>query len=130
MDKKYIALKGRGNIGKTTAIKYLIGSFVTFDYKVDIVKTTKKEAYARVYIEDKVVGITTRGDNAYCLEKDFERLGDDCNIYVCASRSKGQTIRFLADKNAIFIKAKGKLLDLKTEYDWSNQLYRAILSVL
>lgn len=129
MDKQYIALKGRGNIGKTTAIKYLIGSFATFGYKVEIVKVTDKEAYARVYLKDKIIGITTRGDNAYCLEKDFKRLGE-CNIYVCASRSKGQTIKYLKDKNAIFIKANGKPLDLKTEYDWSNQLYKAIVSDL
>lgn len=131
MDKTYIALKGKDNIGKTTAIKFLIGSFITFGYKVDLIKTTEDgEAYAKVYLKDKVIGITTRGDNAKCLEDDFKELGNECNIYVCASRTKGQTIKYFEDKNFIFIKAKGKALDLKTEHDWSNQLYKAILSTL
>lgn len=122
-----IALKGKGEIGKTTAIKLLVSSFNTFGYKFESLIFKEVELLAKIEINGLLVGITTRGDNVTCLEDDFKDLGE-CDLYVCACRTRGKTIQFLKNRNAEFIEAKGKPRDDKTEFKWANLLYRKIVN--
>ena len=43
------------------------------------------------------MGITSRGDAADLLADDFAWMGD-CDLYVCASHSRGNTVEFLEKK--------------------------------
>ena len=97
MDKKIIALQGTSSRGKTTTLKLLIAE-MSKKHPVDIIDNSTAEQVAIVDIDGKKVGITTRGDSQYCLETDFKRLGD-CDLYVCACRSKGETLRFLENES-------------------------------
>lgn len=93
MNKKIIALQGTSTKGKSTTLKLLI-NLLSKKHYVDIIYDTKVEQVAIVIINDKKVGITTRGDTQYCLETDFKKL-KNCDLYVCACRSKGETLDFL-----------------------------------
>ena len=121
-----IALQGVGSIGKTTTLKILlrkISDLATInkcglnnpvyrkdnhlrkaEYLTDLLQAKGTDVYAVFIWNGKRIGITTQGDEAKYLKAAFKKL-EVCDIYVCAARSRGGTIKFLTekDKNCIFL---------------------------
>lgn len=111
---KIIALYGTGNSGKSTTLKLLIKKIiVSYPKYLNTIKDTdgnlipleeficddsaKHDYLALFDLDGKKIGITTRGDNRWCLEHDFDILGE-CEIYFCAARSDGETHTFLHEQ--------------------------------
>lgn len=96
-----LALQGKSGKGKTTTLNLLIDKLI--DDNDAETKFCKEISYKDKCVildyKGKNVGITTRGDAKYCLEDDFNLLGDDCDIYVCAVRTKGETVEFVEEKS-------------------------------
>lgn len=107
---KIIALYGNGSSGKTTTLniflkkvlgKYspniiatsLCGSSLS-EYLDDTLNPNGKDRFVALEINGKIIGITTVGDNRWCLEKDFKHF-DKCELCFCAARSNGGTHEFL-----------------------------------
>lgn len=97
MKKKIITLQGKSGTGKTTTLKLLIDK-ISKIYPTDFLRNNKIDIAVTVNINGKRVGITTRGDNKYCLEHDFNLMGL-CDLYICACRTKGETIDFLSSES-------------------------------
>ena len=92
---KILVLYGRSNVGKTgTLLKlmdilHLKGSVAkTQPYLSSIDKTEI------IIYNGKRIGITSRGDDKKTLEKSFIDMGE-CDLYICASRTKGETINYI-----------------------------------
>lgn len=95
-EKTIIALQGRSGTGKTTTLRMLIEKVKkTYNTTIkEICHDAQKDLYAIAEINGKKVGITTRGDTEWCLKIDFEKMGN-CQLYVCACRTKGDTVKFI-----------------------------------
>lgn len=91
-----IALQGKGSIGKTQTLKQVL-----FMLSKGAIKETKATV---IDYKNKRIGITTYGDNKEELENLFE-FYTDCDIYVCACRTKGETVKYLSE-----LTSKGKLI--------------------
>ena len=90
---KIITLFGKGNTGKTTTINKVIESLSSYRRELKEYSTDK---LAVIDIEGFIIGITTRGDSDEVLETDFDWLtSHNCDLYLCASRSKGKTLSLL-----------------------------------
>ena len=93
-----IVLHGKSPSGKSETVLKAVELLLENGYSV-------KAKYSSESISDniccvieknnKLVGITTRGDDVSHLKKDFESLGYLCDLYICCSRSKGRTMAFL-----------------------------------
>ena len=95
-----LALQGKSGKGKTTTLNLLIEKLKENDAETKFCKEIPyKDKCVILDYKEKKVGITTRGDAKYCLEDDFNLLGDDCDIYVCAVRTKGETVEFVEEKS-------------------------------
>lgn len=94
---KIIAIRGKRDVGKTYTIRAFISLLVTKGIKINILRMTKKEISATFDYKDKHIGVTTRGDPGGYLQIDFNLLGE-CDIYICACRTKGSTNKFLEDE--------------------------------
>lgn len=100
-NQKIISLYGRSQKGKSTTLKLLMDKMLTnaFAAKSRNINTKAKDTlgvfeYVNAHNEKKLIGVTTRGDDCYALADDFSRLGL-CDLYVCASRTKGCSLRWL-----------------------------------
>ena len=104
---KILALWGNGSKGKTTTLnlltKLLSNNLTQInDQKNPINNRTKDNCYVVMY-KEKRIGVTTRGDTKEVLEEDFKWLksrfnGTGCDLYVCASRSKGSSAFFIKNQ--------------------------------
>ena len=90
-----IALCGDQNTGKTETLKRLIaliekkyGCSATGVHKnhhgCKRKSSLRKERVVTFKIGSTKIGITTRGDTVGLLEDDFQDMGEDCGVYVCA----------------------------------------------
>ena len=139
-DMKIIALQGKSHTGKSYCLQKLIykiskrSKFVCVHPR-DITKfneliqngisTTKNSSMVDflVYgkIDDKTIGIITYGDNEKSLAKGFDRLMKyNCDLYVCACRTHGETVDFLEK-----LTANGKLV-LHGRWHVNEEKYRDI----
>lgn len=116
---KILSLWGKGSKGKTTTInlltKLLSNNFKNIDaskYPITIPVNMKKDNLYVLKYKSKKIGITTRGDNKEALEEDFKDLPNDCALYICATRTKGETCKYIEDRTTdgdIFWIAKASL---------------------
>lgn len=94
------ALQGKANKGKTRTLIFLIKELCNKQInKLFCQKTGPEDYCAKFKHKGKKIGITTHGDDRSVLENDFNLLGDDCDIYVCAVRTKGETVEFVEEKS-------------------------------
>lgn len=84
-------------------------------------------------VKGKLVGITTCGDSKKLLEEDFCHF-DKCDLCFCASRLKGETIKFVIDKSkggyVIYKQISiscGLKLSLESRYEFVNDYMSEIL---
>lgn len=94
---KIIALYGRSNTGKTATLKKLIKTLE----KSSVVHEDSRD-YAKgdrccvLEYMGKKVGVTSAGDDSGILEKAFDfMVGYNCDLYICATHTKGKTVRFV-----------------------------------
>lgn len=92
---KVIVLQGLANSGKTTTLNTLIGLFPKA--KKHDSNRLSKDTRVTVELNGKQIGIITAGDNVGELEHGFSAL-QECEIYVCAARTKGGTVDYLENK--------------------------------
>ncbi|MBR4100108.1 MAG: hypothetical protein IKK55_03885 [Clostridia bacterium] len=90
---KIIALRGHSGYGKTTTLNLLIDK-LSQNNNVTVLNHIGRDRVAKVIINGRIIGITTRGDTDAALTEDFKKLGN-CDLYICACRTKGNTLKFL-----------------------------------
>ena len=143
MNKKIIALQGASNTGKSCTLKLLIDIISNNQHCVSVLFTGKNDMIVVAEINGKKLGITTYGDTREELENDFKKIGI-CDLYVCASRSKGGTVDFLEKEtvNGLLI-IHGKWYFESTNYNCNsttvlskincmqaNEIYNEIIDIL
>ncbi len=130
-----IALYEKGNSGKSTTIIKLINILVSggaSEYECDKIAGEKVSV---IRLGGKKIGITSRGDDKSVLKDDFSLLGE-CDLYVCASRTKGQTKEYLTEKfgDEIIWQRKWRVTEpesyTKSKYDEINDFQAQFLSDL
>lgn len=101
---KIIALVGEGNTGKSTTLRELIRILEREDWNVqDRHRFPHRDGSApdeTVLFErgGLRIGITTYGDTRDLLEHALARIGT-CDVFVCATRTKGETCEFVKEKS-------------------------------
>ena len=96
------------NKGKTKMLNYVINlmseaesGFSCIAYK----QKNRKKPIDKTYVfkQNKsglIIGITTKGDDCYCLTKEFAFMQNyNCDLYICASHIKGETIDWLLKRS-------------------------------
>lgn len=90
-----IVLQGKGEMGKSTTLYYLIQALKNKKTYDDFDRYDKCDV---IYYKDKKIGVTTSGDNKDKLKRDIEKnLPENCDIIVCASRTKGSSVDYIND---------------------------------
>lgn len=102
MNKKVIVLWGNGGIGKTTTLNLLIEKLSKIGTMIDgkIAKKPTDNTWAVFDYNGKRVAVITVGDDYAILDKYFKKIKTDCDIYVCASRSKGSSVDYIRNRFA------------------------------
>lgn len=91
-----IALQGKGSTGKTKTLIRVVSMLSN--------GTTEETKATVIEYKNKRIGITTYGDNKEELENLF-KVYTDCDLYVCACRTKGETVKYLSE-----LTSNGKLI--------------------
>jgi len=91
--KRIFVLQGKGNSGKTAAIRFLRNISKEAGFKeeeyMEICGETDNMDFRAIYTKDNVkLGITSIGDRHKDVKLQLEYLiSKDCDIYVCACRT-------------------------------------------
>ena len=98
---KIVALYGKGKTGKTQTINLLVQCLKLNKATVLIEERAGSEKNDRRYVikyNEKIFGITTRGDDEPSLKEDFAwfKKQSEIDYIICATRSKGKTCDFVA----------------------------------
>ncbi len=95
---KILVLFGNGNKGKTQTLDSLITKLAGPNEEniIEQIKHGNDRCCILIY-NDKLIKITTRGDDAKSLEEDFNFKNKEYNIdiFICAARSKGGTHKYI-----------------------------------
>lgn len=104
-----IVLQGKGERGKSTTLRKLI-EILEKENAEKIGKPEKErrknDTWAVFDYNGRIIGITTSGDNEDELKPVIEcELPENCNIIVCASRTKGSSVDYINNhfQNALII---------------------------
>lgn len=90
-----IVLQGKGEMGKSTTLYYLIQALKNKKTYDDFDRYDKCDV---IYYKDKKIGVTTSGDNKDKLKRAIENnLPENCDIIVCAARTKGSSVDYIKD---------------------------------
>ena len=122
-----IVLRGRAKCGKTTAIKITRDKLLALGAKViftDPVEKPGEDIVIKLEFRGKKIGIVSSGDARKWQEIFFRAVGEDCDIYICATRSKGETISFIREKfpkSAIYWHKKHAIDREKTQVELSEE---------
>lgn len=121
--EKCVVIYGKASVGKTETLKNLITLIKRDGYRIHKEEDRGDDRVLVAEVRGKKVGITSRGDSMDILNDDFEWMGE-CDLYVCASRTKGQTVEFLK-KNFSIILWQNRWSVLKNDYGFSfTSLYK------
>lgn len=94
-----IVLFGTASKGKTQTLNLVINrlcynlgaNIVLGNFSDDI----KVDSCVVLDYLGKRIGIVTNGDNNKVLSDEFEKLPNDCDLYICASRTKGSSCEYI-----------------------------------
>jgi len=90
---KIIALYGRANVGKTTALKLVLAALENRPNATGIRRIDLTDVLAIITIGDLKIGIETQGDPTGRLPESLDLLiREGCHIIICATRTRGQTV--------------------------------------
>ena len=97
---KIIVLYGRGNTGKSTAIRRFFETYVNKNPLWSIEKSSIKtlDICIRAIYKNNIIGIISHGDTEACVMAGLEFVGD-CDILICASRGKGAAMELIKSKS-------------------------------
>ena len=94
-----IALWGKERRGKNQTLNLVIHKLINSFHAtlIDGIPPSDIKADSHVVLEynGKKIGIITNGDDGKILEKGFCLLPNDCDIYICASRTKGGSCDYI-----------------------------------
>ena len=92
--KTIIDVFGAASIGKTSSIK---SAYAKLSGK-DFTELPDGDICEIIHISGKRIGFASEGDPNSSQKEDLKSLMDNgCDIIVCASRTKGETSRFVED---------------------------------
>jgi hypothetical protein len=93
MKTKFIALYGRANVGKTTALKLVLVALEKRRDAAVVRRIDLTDVLAIITIGDLKIGIETQGDPAGRLPHSLDLLiREGCHIIICATRTRGETV--------------------------------------
>ena len=114
-NKTILALQGHSSRGKTATLNYLIKKLAAEpDANPTISEKDKwEDCWANVYYHGKKIGLLTLGDYESYLKTQLAELEKfDPDLYVCACRTKGQTVDFLEkESKSLFLVGKWYVYD-------------------
>lgn len=94
---KIIDLWGKGSRGKTHTLNLVVvllknrGATII---KGEIPADFSKDGIYIVEYHNKKIGIVTYGDDGKTLSKAFGDIENDCDLYICATRTKDSSVEF------------------------------------
>ena len=94
---KIICLWGKGSRGKTHTLNLVVvllknrGATIVQD---EISTDLSKDSKYIVEYHNKKIGIVTYGDDGKTLSKAFGDIENDCDLYICATRTKDSSVEF------------------------------------
>lgn len=102
MSIKVLVLWGTANHGKTQTLNLVIRKLLN-NYQATLVSGTlssdiKTDCWVVLEYNGKKIGIVTNGDDKQILRAGFNSLPNNCDLYLCASRSKGGSCDFITTK--------------------------------
>lgn len=117
---KVIVLQGKENVGKSTTLRELLDVLNSQSQVFTLLASEKPSLQNRLSNQEdvwaifknvktnKVIGITTRGDDEDCLCRNFDKMkevdngekkkGQDCDIYICAAHLYGKTVDYIVSR--------------------------------
>ena len=97
-----IALQGKSNTGKTTTLMFLYDKMIINGYRVLRIKKSRKDFCCILEKDGKRIGLTTRGDSASDIIRDFDYIitenskilpHKDIDKFICAVHTSGETVK-------------------------------------
>ena len=93
---KIIALWGKHDSGKTATIKFLRDILLKRGAKEE--ENVGDYDFISVFrFQGKKVGVISGGDTKEILTGNLGKLPNDCDVIICPSRTKGETVHYLED---------------------------------
>ena len=103
MEKKIIALRGKANVGKTSTLKKAY-EILKNNYTIEnVFKRIDAEIKVIVIIKGVKIGIESQGDPGYRLKESLKEFAEkECVIIICATRTRGQTVKAVEEQKPIY----------------------------
>lgn len=93
---KIIALWEKHDSGKTSTMKFLRDILLKRGAKEENI--VQENDFISVFdFQNKKVGVISGGDTKDILSGNLNRLPKDCDVVICPSRTKGETVHYLED---------------------------------
>lgn len=95
---KIIGLWGKGSRGKTHTLN-LVATLLKLNRGATIVQgeiptDLSEDSIYIIKYHNKKIGIVTYGDDGKTLSKAFGDIENDCDLYICATRTKDSSVEF------------------------------------
>lgn len=94
---KIIGLWGKGSRGKThtlNLVAVLLKNRGATIIQGEVPANFSKDGIYIVEYHNKKIGIVTYGDDGKTLSKAFGNIENDCDLYICATRTKDSSVEF------------------------------------
>lgn len=126
-----IVLWGRGSKGKTQTLNLVIQKLLS-NFHATLLKGTlssniENDCCIVLKYKNRKIGIITNGDDGKILESKFALLPDDCDIYICASRTRGSSCEYINTRfsqNAILWQEKWSVTGGENYVDCLEQMQK------
>ncbi len=94
---KLIGLWGKGSRGKTHTLNLVVvllknrgATIIQGEIPADL----RNDSIYIVEYHNKKIGIVTCGDDGKTLSEAFDDIENDCDLYICATRTKDSSVEF------------------------------------
>lgn len=99
---KIICLWGKGSRGKTHTLN-LVAALLKLNRGATIIQgeipaNLRNDSKYIIDHHNKKIGIVTCGDDGKTLSKAFDDIENDCDLYICATRTKDSSVKFVRKK--------------------------------
>lgn len=96
---KIIALWGKESRGKTHTLN-LVATLLKLNRGATIIQgeiptDLSEDSIYIIKYHNKKIGIATYGDDGKTLSKAFGDIENDCDLYICATRTKDSSVEFV-----------------------------------
>lgn len=98
---KIIGLWGKGSRGKTHTLNLVVVLLKNRGATIiqgQIPANLSKDSKYIVEYHNKKIGIVTYGDDGKTLLKAFGDIKNDCDLYICATRTKDSSVKYVRKK--------------------------------